>query len=143
MVYFQLCGEVSKMVLLLVTFTLSSVAAWILVENKLMDGIYFRITTGGGDLSLHLEAQLYMFLFIPSSTLLPRYVKYVNRNLFSKEVLRFLIFQQLEITEFIPTLLYFGYTGLMVLTFWLLTGTIGFYAAYFFIRKIYAAIKID
>ena len=50
---------------------------------------------------------------------------------------------QLEITEFIPTLLYFGYTMLFVLTFWLLTGTIGFYAAYFFIRKIYAAIKID
>ena len=50
---------------------------------------------------------------------------------------------QLEITEFIPTLLYFGYTGLMVFSFWLLTGTIGFYAAYFFIRKIYAAIKID
>ena len=50
---------------------------------------------------------------------------------------------QLEITEFIPTLLYFGYTTLMVFTFWLLTGAIGFYAAYFFIRKIYAAIKID
>ncbi|ESN98735.1 hypothetical protein HELRODRAFT_66664 [Helobdella robusta] len=50
---------------------------------------------------------------------------------------------KLEITEFIPTLLYFGYTALMVLTFWLLTGTIGFYASYFFIRKIYAAIKID
>ena len=50
---------------------------------------------------------------------------------------------QLEITEFIPTLLYFGYTSLMVFTFWILTGTIGFYAAYFFIRKIYGAIKID
>jgi len=50
---------------------------------------------------------------------------------------------QLEITEFIPTLLYFGYTALMVFTFWLLTGTIGFYAAYSFIRRIYAAIKID
>ena len=50
---------------------------------------------------------------------------------------------QLEITEFIPTLLYFGYTALMIFTFWLLTGTIGFYAAYSFIRKIYAAIKID
>lgn len=50
---------------------------------------------------------------------------------------------KLEITEFIPTLLYFGYTFLMVLTFWILTGTIGFYAAYFFIRKIYGAIKID
>jgi len=50
---------------------------------------------------------------------------------------------QLEITEFIPTLLYFGYTALMVFTFWLVTGTIGFYAAYSFIRRIYAAIKID
>lgn len=50
---------------------------------------------------------------------------------------------QLDIVEFIPSLLYFGYTALMVLTFWLLTGTIGFYAAYMFIRKIYAAVKID
>lgn len=55
----------------------------------------------------------------------------------------FYFITKLEITDFIPTLLYFGYTALMVLTFWLLTGTIGFYAAYFFIRKIYAAIKID
>ena len=50
---------------------------------------------------------------------------------------------QLEITEFIPTLLYFGYSALMVFTFWLLTGTIGFYAAYLFVCKIYGAIKID
>jgi transmembrane 9 superfamily member 2/4 len=50
---------------------------------------------------------------------------------------------KLEITEFIPTLLYFGYTGIMVLSFWLLTGTIGFFAAYAFIRKIYGAVKID
>ena len=50
---------------------------------------------------------------------------------------------QLDIVEFIPSMLYFGYTALMVLTFWLLTGTIGFYAAYMFIRKIYAAVKID
>ncbi|XP_063234730.1 transmembrane 9 superfamily member 4 [Bacillus rossius redtenbacheri] len=50
---------------------------------------------------------------------------------------------KLEITEFIPTLLYFGYTFIMVFTFWLLTGTIGFFAAYSFIRKIYAAVKID
>ena len=52
-------------------------------------------------------------------------------------------FTKLEITEFIPTLLYLGYTGIMVLTFWLLTGTIGFFAAYHFIRKIYSAVKID
>lgn len=50
---------------------------------------------------------------------------------------------QLDIVEFIPSLLYFGYTTLMVLSFWLLTGTIGFYAAYMFVRKIYAAVKID
>lgn len=31
----------------------------------------------------------------------------------------------------------------MVIGFWLLTGTIGFYATYFFIRKIYAAVKQD
>lgn len=50
---------------------------------------------------------------------------------------------KLEITEFIPALLYFGYTILMVITFWLLTGTIGFFAAYTFIRKIYGAVKIN
>lgn len=55
----------------------------------------------------------------------------------------FYFMTKLEITAFVSTLLYFGYTLLMVLTFWLLTGTIGFYAAYWFIRKIYSAIKID
>ena len=50
---------------------------------------------------------------------------------------------KLEIDEFVPTLLYFSYTVIMVVTFWLLTGTIGFYAAYTFIRKIYGAVKID
>ena len=50
---------------------------------------------------------------------------------------------QLEITEFVPTILYFGYTLLIVLTFWLLTGTIGFYAAYMFVRQIYGAIKVE
>ncbi|KAK7501513.1 hypothetical protein BaRGS_00007317 [Batillaria attramentaria] len=50
---------------------------------------------------------------------------------------------KLDITEFVPTLLYFGYTCIIVLTFWVLTGTIGFFAAYWFIRKIYGAIKID
>lgn len=33
--------------------------------------------------------------------------------------------------------------GLMVLTFLLLTGTMGFFAAYSFVRKIYGAVKID
>ncbi|KAI5704368.1 hypothetical protein M8J75_004614 [Diaphorina citri] len=55
----------------------------------------------------------------------------------------FYFFTKLEISEFTPTLLYFCYSILMVITFWLLTGTIGFFAAYFFIRKIYSAVKID
>lgn len=55
----------------------------------------------------------------------------------------FYFFTKLSITEFTPTLLYLGYTGLMVITFWLLTGSIGFFAAYSFIRKIYGAVKID
>lgn len=49
----------------------------------------------------------------------------------------FYFFTKLEITEFIPMLLYMGYTMLMVLTYWILTGTIGFFAAYSFIIKIY------
>ncbi|RZF41057.1 hypothetical protein LSTR_LSTR002689 [Laodelphax striatellus] len=55
----------------------------------------------------------------------------------------FYFMTKLEITEFIPTLLYFGYTAIMVFTFWILTGTIGFFAAYAFLTKIYAAVKID
>ncbi|XP_045599160.1 transmembrane 9 superfamily member 4 [Procambarus clarkii] len=55
----------------------------------------------------------------------------------------FYLTTKLEITEFVPLLLYFGYTTIMVMTFWLLTGTIGFYAAYLFIRNIYGAVKID
>ncbi|XP_005089168.1 transmembrane 9 superfamily member 4 isoform X1 [Aplysia californica] len=55
----------------------------------------------------------------------------------------FYFITKLEITEFIPTLLYFGYTFVIVFTFWTLTGTVGFFAAYWFIRRIYGAIKID
>ena len=54
-----------------------------------------------------------------------------------------LFFLQLEIEDFVPTLLYFGYTLIMVFSFWLLTGTVGFFATYSFVRHIYAAVKID
>ncbi|CBY43615.1 unnamed protein product, partial [Oikopleura dioica] len=50
---------------------------------------------------------------------------------------------KLEITQIIPTLLYFGYTTIIVFSFWILTGSIGFYASYAFIKVIYAQIKID
>lgn len=55
----------------------------------------------------------------------------------------FYFYTKLEITAFVPTLLYFSYSMVIVATFWILTGTIGFYAAYLFIRKIYSQIKID
>jgi len=55
----------------------------------------------------------------------------------------FYFFNRLNIMGFTPTLLYFMYSFLMSISFWMLTGTIGFYAAYIFIRKIYGAIKID
>lgn len=55
----------------------------------------------------------------------------------------FYMFNRLEFMGFTPTLLYLVYSFLMSLSFWILTGTIGFYAAYIFIRKIYGAIKID
>jgi len=50
---------------------------------------------------------------------------------------------KLDIIGFIPTLMYFTYSFLMALTFWILTGTIGFYAAYYFLTRIYSAVKID
>lgn len=52
-------------------------------------------------------------------------------------------YTKLEIEDFIPTLLYFGYTLVMVFGFWLLTGSIGFYATYIFICRIYGAVKQD
>ncbi|XP_062506786.1 transmembrane 9 superfamily member 4-like [Corticium candelabrum] len=55
----------------------------------------------------------------------------------------FYFHSKLEITEFIPALLYFSYSGLIILTFWLLTGTIGFWATYYFIGRIYSEVKID
>lgn len=50
---------------------------------------------------------------------------------------------QLEIDDFIPTLLYFSYSFLMSLAFFLFTATVGFYASYWFVRRIYGAVKID
>lgn len=50
---------------------------------------------------------------------------------------------ELDISEFIPSLLYFGYSFLISFTIWIITGTIGFFSSYFFVSKIYAAVKID
>lgn len=50
---------------------------------------------------------------------------------------------KLNIEGFISTFLYFGYTLIMVFLFFLLTGTIGFFACFWFVRKIYSVVKID
>lgn len=49
----------------------------------------------------------------------------------------------LDITNGVPTLLYLGYTLVISLFFFVLTGSIGFYACYVFVQNIYAQIKID
>lgn len=55
----------------------------------------------------------------------------------------FYFFTKLEISKATSTLLYFGYMGISALVFFLLTGTIGFYACYYFVWKIFSAIKVD
>ncbi|XP_050309500.1 transmembrane 9 superfamily member 2-like [Anthonomus grandis grandis] len=48
-----------------------------------------------------------------------------------------------QIEDAASTFLYFGYTLIMVFLFNLLTGTIGFFASFWFIRKIYSVVKVD
>lgn len=50
---------------------------------------------------------------------------------------------KLQIHQFVPSLLFFGYMLLTAFTFALLTGTIGFLASLIFVRTIYSAIKIE
>ncbi|TPX61961.1 hypothetical protein PhCBS80983_g00813 [Powellomyces hirtus] len=50
---------------------------------------------------------------------------------------------RLTIEDVPSTILYFGYTSIMSILFFLLTGTIGFTACFKFVRKIYGSIKID
>lgn len=52
-------------------------------------------------------------------------------------------FTKLEIEGAASTFLYFGYTSVMVFCFFLLTGTIGFFACFWFVRKIYSVVKVD
>ncbi|XP_034936872.1 transmembrane 9 superfamily member 2 [Chelonus insularis] len=51
--------------------------------------------------------------------------------------------KKLNIEDATSTLLYFGYTIIMVFLFFLLTGSIGFFACFWFVRKIYSVVKVD
>ncbi|MCO5605099.1 hypothetical protein L7F22_059278 [Adiantum nelumboides] len=55
----------------------------------------------------------------------------------------FYYFTKLEITKLVSGMLYFGYMLIVSYSFFVLTGTIGFYACFWFVRKIYASVKID
>lgn len=52
-------------------------------------------------------------------------------------------FFKLHITGFVSSMLFFVYSFTACCVYGLLTGTVGFLAAYAFIRKLYAAIKVD
>lgn len=55
----------------------------------------------------------------------------------------FYFFSKLDITSVISAVVYFGYTLIMTMLFFVLTGAIGFYSCLFFVRQIYSVIKID
>ncbi|XP_008793236.1 transmembrane 9 superfamily member 7-like [Phoenix dactylifera] len=55
----------------------------------------------------------------------------------------FYFFTKLEITKVVSGILYFGYMLIGSYAFFVLTGTIGFYACFWFVRKIYSSVKID
>ena len=52
-------------------------------------------------------------------------------------------YTQLEISGFVPCLVYFGYMLIAALLFVLMTGTVGLAAAYLFVVSVYAKIRVD
>ncbi|TLD38462.1 multispanning membrane protein [Venturia nashicola] len=50
---------------------------------------------------------------------------------------------KLHVTGFVSSILFFTYSFLACTVYGLLTGTIGFLAAYAFVRRIYGAVKVD
>ncbi|MFS7917696.1 putative nonaspanin (TM9SF) [Helianthus anomalus] len=54
----------------------------------------------------------------------------------------FYYFTKLNITELVPSVLYFGYMLIACLAIFVLTGTIGFWAGFMFTRLLYSSVKI-
>jgi len=52
-------------------------------------------------------------------------------------------FRRMEVDGSINLILYVGYTAVMGLLFWVMTGTIGFFGCFAFVRKIYSVVKVD
>jgi transmembrane 9 superfamily protein 2/4 len=55
----------------------------------------------------------------------------------------FYYYSQLELDGWIPNMVYFGNVFLLSFAFFLVTGTIGYFASFWFVNKIYSSIKID
>ena len=52
-------------------------------------------------------------------------------------------YTQLEISGFVPCLVYFGYMLIASILFTVITGTVGFLAWWFFVRTIFSAVKVE
>eukprot|EP00210_Caulerpa_lentillifera_P002339 g2244.t1 len=52
-------------------------------------------------------------------------------------------YTKLDIRGFVSTILYFGYMAIISYGFFCLTGAIGFLATFWFVRRIYGAVKFD
>jgi len=53
----------------------------------------------------------------------------------------FYFFTKLDLPHPVSRFLYMGYTFIMATAFFVLTGSIGFFACYYFVRKIYGSLK--
>ena len=53
------------------------------------------------------------------------------------------MFTKLTMTRGVSILLYLGYMAIASYSFFMLTGTIGFFATWFFVRIIYGAVKVE
>ena len=49
----------------------------------------------------------------------------------------------LKMTRLVPTIIYFGYMGVVSYVFFVVAGTVGFLASFIFVRKIYGSIHIE
>ena len=125
-IYFQLCCEVREVKICVVLL----LSALISLQNYHWWWRSFLIS-GGSAVYIFLYS---IFYFVTKVSAAPK--------IFARFFV-FFLYTQLEITDFVPILLYFSYSLLIAVAFWVLTGTIGFYAAFLFIRIIYGALKID
>jgi len=60
--------------------------------------------------------------------------------LFAYSVLYYIT--RLDITKFVSGLMFFGYMFITSFAFFVVTGTVGFFSCLWFVRKIYAAVKV-